>query len=231
MSLQKSFAHLLGLLLAVAAGVARPDVPAQLSRDSAPAVEARSDDQKRALAALDAAIVRFRALVDAVTDVQYKAVNNGFLEDFTTRGLALRKTYDPVAGHDLRLDLNIEYQRLVAWLVTQSRIMPVGNAERGSDLAVYFVRPAPANPVEVKASLEALDREIGRLPQRTNALPAGPNRIAEENRIKLIRERRAELEKGFTQDRWDALIGDLKKQWEHRASALKPASSPPAPAR
>lgn len=219
MTMQKSISHRFRLFLAVAASLAAPAVSAQPAQDSAPRAGARSNEQERPLVALDAAIGRFSALVDEVTDVQYQAVNKGFLADFTNRSLSLRNSYDQTACNDLRLDLNIEYQRLAAWLVTQSLSMPVGNAERGSDLTLYFVRPAPAKQSEMKAARDALDREIGRLQQRTNMLPAGPNRTAEENRIKLIRQRRAELETGFTKDRWDALIGDMKKQRQRTATA------------
>ncbi|MGH7959545.1 MAG: hypothetical protein ACREH8_21405, partial [Opitutaceae bacterium] len=200
-------------LSALAPGISLSAVFAQASTSVTATAEAHRKEQDAALNALDAAIARFEAFVNRVTDVQHKAVSKSFLDDFKERRSTLRRAYDQAAYNDLKLDLQIESQRLATWLVTTTMSVPVGNAERATDI-FYLRGPPPADPAETKSALEALDREIKRLEQRIHTVPAGPARDVEKLRLGSIEKRRAEFGEDPTRSRWDALVSELKKQWE-----------------
>jgi hypothetical protein len=75
-----------------------------------------SDAEKPILKNIDDAIARFDALLKTVTDVHERAAVKAFLDAQKDRRHQLRPGFDTSVSDNLRLDVEIEYQRLVAWL-------------------------------------------------------------------------------------------------------------------
>lgn len=98
----------------------------------------------------------------------------------------------------------------------KARTMAVANpasAATSADLANYKTNPSDENKADVKASLALLDAEIKRLDERCDHLPRGRERDATKLRIKALKERRGELAGDFRKARFDALMADVKAEW------------------
>jgi len=130
---------------------------------------------------------------------------------YETTMIDAKPQWDQVKYDELRYDINLQCQRLANWLAPLRTPPPATRAEGGAQLSVAKLNPSPANPAEVKAALDALDREIKRLDDQTTSMVIGSTtRDAEVARIKRLKERRAALGKEFTKANWDTLVADLK---------------------
>lgn len=79
----KSLISLLGLIPAAVLAFAMPTIGAQQATPAAvAAVPAYTDEQKTALKALDAELVRFDAMLEKDDDVQHKATVKAFIDAF-----------------------------------------------------------------------------------------------------------------------------------------------------
>jgi hypothetical protein len=201
-----SFApHLLAFVLATGA---LPELPAQAPASAAAEVStAQSDEQKAALQALDSDIVRLDALLEKITDVPLNATTRGFIDVFKAKRDALRKSYDQTKYDELKFETVAEFQRLHLWLRSpRERPLDPANPAR----VVFSLEPSPADPAEVAAALAAADGEIARLAEQAGRLAAGPARAGGAQRLKAIKESRANLGRAFTTPGWYALIAALK---------------------
>lgn len=201
---QKSLISLLGLLPAAVLAFALPTIGAQQATPAAAAeVPAYTDEQKAALKALDAELVRFDAMLEKDDDVQHKATVKAFIDAFKDRRDAMNKApFDQGKYDEIRFDINVEYQRLAMWLAAPIT-PPVGVKAAGvSEVAVYKLNPSPANKSDVQAALAAVDREIARL----------EGSATDKARIQGIKSRRAELNKSFTKAGWDGLLAEMQKR-------------------
>jgi hypothetical protein len=85
-----------------------------------PAASARpsyTDEQKRLLAALDAELVRFDAMLAKDTDAAHAASVKTLVDGFKARRDAMNQAaFDQGKYDELRFDINVEYQRLALWL-------------------------------------------------------------------------------------------------------------------
>ena len=89
-----------------------------LAEDAAksPPPPAYTAEQKAALDALDRVIARFETLLGRDDDTQHQAATKVVLDGFKQRRTAIRQTYDQARYDELRIDLNLEYQRLASWV-------------------------------------------------------------------------------------------------------------------
>jgi len=102
-------------LAAVALGVVASTLLADDASKS-PAPPAFTAEQKAALEKLDGVIARFETLLARDDDAKHKAATTAGLDDFKQRRDALRQTFDQSRYDELRVDLNLEYQRLASWM-------------------------------------------------------------------------------------------------------------------
>lgn len=151
MNLVRQFSSAVIALLAASAGWV--PLRAQEAPEAPPSAIQFTDTEKAALQTLDAAIARFDALLATVKDVHEKAAVVSFLDSLKDRRFHLRPGFDGSIFDNLRLDVEIEYQRLVAWLAptkpTRSTrrdiripLPPVASAASGSGVAVNQLSPA-----------------------------------------------------------------------------------------
>ncbi len=83
-----------------------------------------------------------------------------------------------------------------------------------ADLAAYKINPTDENKTDMKVSLDLLDDEISRLEQRVDNLPKGDARDATKVRVKALKERRSQLASDFRKARFDAVMADVKAEWQ-----------------
>ncbi|HWA09819.1 MAG TPA: hypothetical protein VG838_10245 [Opitutaceae bacterium] len=85
------------------------------AEEAAPAAKITAE-QKAALDVLDGVIARFAALLERDDDAKHKAATQERLDEFRQRRDALHRDYDQSRYDELRVDLNLEYQRLASWM-------------------------------------------------------------------------------------------------------------------
>jgi len=90
----------------------------------APPPPAFTAEQKAALDALDGAIARFDALIARDDDVPHQAATKAVLDEFKQRRAAIRQAFDQSRYDELRVDLNLEFQRLASWLAVPTTPPP-----------------------------------------------------------------------------------------------------------
>lgn len=194
-----------------------------------------TDEQKGLFKALDDCLARFDALLAKDTDVEHQALIGAYLngfhvhppaikEDdkllqlltgvfwpngFKDRAAALhRAPFDQQKYDELRMDIDVQYQRLSMFLAPPRT--PPRAKNQVPDVALARLDPSPSDKADVKAALDALDYKVKRLEEKNSALPPGPARDADATRIKNIKTGRAELAANFTKARWDAVVMQIE---------------------
>ena len=197
------------------------------------ASEAYSADRKAALAEIDAQIEAIERSLESAPDASTRETARQRLDELKKRRTELRKNYVAAKAAELRDDAVAEYQKAVAWTkgaLADAKDSVVGPKPGAADtaaaaanpqagaaaghLALYRLNPSAENKAEVKAALDALDDEIDRLEDHAEALPKGVEREALLKRVKALEAREDELESSFNRARWDALVSDLKSEWD-----------------
>lgn len=144
------------VLVGALAAAASPIVLlAQEAPESPEASGAFSEAELGALKPIDAAIARFDALLATVKDVHEKAAVKNFLDALKDRRHQLRPGFDASISDNLRLDVEIEYQRLVAWLAP---LKPTRGNRR--DITIPLPAVAAAMPAKA-AALTAAETKDG----------------------------------------------------------------------
>lgn len=202
------------------------------ARSEAAQAEATSAERKAALEAIDAQIKQIDRAVDNAPDDASKEAAKLRLKALKERRSDLRKDYAAAKAGELKADAKLEYEKVAAWTKDTARdvkekvagpevgpadtaraaVNPEANAAL-AQIAVYRLNPSPDNKTEVKAALEALDDEIDRLEDYADELPKGAERRSLEKRVKALEKRESALKRDFTKARWDALVADLKTEW------------------
>jgi hypothetical protein len=119
--------------------------------------------------------------------------------------------YDSVKYDELRYDINQMYQRIANYLAPLRTPLPTPPNELV--INPVDVHPNPANPADVKAALDILDREIKRMERAVAMKQGSAIPEVEESRISRVKQRREQLAKQFTKARWDELVADLKADY------------------
>lgn len=204
--------------------------------------EVRGDAAKVALEQLDLEMDRVDALLDNAPSQADRVAAKARLAVLKERRSELRKVYVKARYDELRADLLVEAERVSAWAKRKFSSDPAtkatdemntavkdakeaaqaaehrayaeaSSAEAATDIAVYKLRPTDTNKEEAKAGLKALEVNIDSLSARIDALPASEERSSALQRLRILKERRAELQSDFNKARFDALIDDVKHAW------------------
>jgi hypothetical protein len=206
------------------------------ARDQAAASEVYASERKLALAEIDAQIAAIEHSLHQAPDAATKDAARIRLDELKKRRTDLRKNYVSAKAAELRADANLEYRKAVAWTkgtisdvkdtvtgtkpTTSDTVAATTNPEAGgaaARLALYKLNPSPDNKAEVKAALEALDDEIDRLEDHADDMPKGPERDALRKRVEALEARKDALESDFSRARWNAVVADLKSEWDRIA--------------
>lgn len=95
---------------------------------------------------------------------------------------------------------------------------PTKPAEKAVDSASskiddYRADATELNKAEVKAALERLDTDIDLLAARIDSINEPARKQELTQRLKVLKERRKELNSEFRKARYDALSADVKSEW------------------
>lgn len=192
--------------------------------------EIRGDAAKVALEQLDLEMDRVDALLDNAPSQADRVAAKARLAVLKER------------RSELRADLRVETERVSAWTKRKFSSDPAtkatdemstavkdakaaaqaaehqayaeaSTADAATDIAIYKLRPTDTNKEEAKAGLKALEVNIDSLSARIDRLPDSEERTSAQQRLRILKERRAELQKEFNKARFDALIDDVKHAW------------------
>lgn len=227
----------LALALIALKPVLNADPVVESARDQAAASEVHASERKLALAEIDAQIAAIEHSLHQAPDAATKDAARARLDELKKRRADLRKNYVSAKAAELRADANLEYRKAVAW--TKGTIADVKETVSGTKpaasghvtattspeaagatarIALYKLNPSPDNKAEVKAALEALDDEVDRLEDHADDMPKSAERDALRKRVEALEARKDALESDFNRARWDALVSDLKSEWDRVAN-------------
>ncbi|HVS52378.1 MAG TPA: hypothetical protein VHD62_08485 [Opitutaceae bacterium] len=85
-------------------------------------------EQKAALEIADNVIAKFAALLAKDDDARHRAATQLLLDDYKKRRDALHQEFDQSRYDELRIDLNLEYQRLARWMAPPNNPPPAKNS-------------------------------------------------------------------------------------------------------
>ena len=217
------------------------------AKSDAAIAEIKGDAAKIALKELDTEIDRVDAMIENAPTSEDKAAAKARMEVLKQRRGELRRTYAQARYDELKADLRAEASRLSAWTKrtftrdpaekAADEIKDSARAAReaaatasdhvyaqaatvgaATDIADYKLRPTDTNKEEARAALKALNQRIALLGDRAKLLPAGPEREAAKSRVKALEARKDALEQEFNKARLDALIDDVKQEWQELRS-------------
>lgn len=227
----------LALALIALKPVLNADPVVENARDEAAASEVFASERKLALAEIDAQIAAIEHSLHQAPDAATRDAARVRLDELKKRRADLRKNYVAAKAAELRADANLEYRKAVAW--TKGTIADVKDTVTGTKpttpdtvatpttreagdaaarLALYKLDPSPDNKAEVKTALEALDDEVDRLEDYADDMPKGPERDALRKRVRALEARKDALESDFNRARWNAVVADLKSEWDRIAN-------------
>ncbi len=222
-------------VISAAADQVNPDVKrAEIRAESA---ENMTSDTKAALADLDREIESVERALDQAPTAEQKADLKRDLAAIKERRSELRKDYVEAKYQELKADSALAAKKVAAWTKDtyevakekvvgpeprlQDKAYAAVNLEANrarAELAIYRLTPNPENKKDVKVALKELDREIDRLDDYADELPKGEARSALERRVKALEQREKEIKRDFTKARWDALVEDIRKEWNDLVS-------------
>lgn len=207
-----------------------PDVLAAKTRSTVASMDAR--EHKAELDIIDRQIDAIEDDIDNAPEGPERDAARKRLEALKDRRSELRKDYVASKYDELKADVRTEYEKVAAWTEDKyqsvkeslsgpkpdatAQMSAMGNAHANAaraGIAVYEMHPSPENKAEVKQALAALDDEIEHLEDRIDEMPKGEQRTQLERRVNALEDRQDELEHNFTKARWDALVADVKAEW------------------
>src|SRR5258708_6125513 len=135
------------LLLSVTGGPSTPVMagqvsPGQLAEVAKPVANV---DHANAFAALEAQIACFDTLTAKVPDIQQRTAMKALLDGFKDRRDELHKNYNSDSYGDLRWDINVEYQRLVASFLGPTITASTANTHPPPPTPPFLRNPSPPN--------------------------------------------------------------------------------------
>jgi hypothetical protein len=169
-------------------------------------------DHSASLSVLDSQLACFDALIGKIPDIQQRAAAKALSDGFKDRRTDLQTTFNHDLFLDLRWEIDVEYQRLIAWFASPTVTVAVNAAQRPLGHPIELLRPDPSNKADVQVALDVLDRQIQALDERARSLPDNPGRAEELTRISQIKEHRARLGKDFTKQHWDEVTEAINAQ-------------------
>lgn len=180
---------------------------------------------KAALAQIDAELEHLDRLADAAPTPELKADAQTRYAALKERRNTLRQEFNTARYEVFKADLQAEKDRLSAWAKETFQTKPAASsalnattatADRTAEkIAEYRTESTDLNKAEVTASLARLDADIDLLAVKISAITNDPGRKAElDRRLQALKERRGALNSEFRRARYDALVADVKAEWD-----------------
>jgi DNA repair exonuclease SbcCD ATPase subunit len=178
---------------------------------------------KASLDAIDAELAHLDRLADSAPTPEQK-------NDIKARYKALKERRKDL-GHDFtrarydafKADLKMETDKASNWSKDTFQNKPSATSAAGATSVAatntadkiddYRVNNSDVNKAEVKASLAKLDADIDLLEAKIDSVQDPMRKDELKANLKALKERRDELKSDFRKARYDALVADVKGQW------------------
>jgi hypothetical protein len=203
-------------------------VPMVSGKETAPATAVESS--RSAIAQIDAELdLLARQVPAAPTPAQGEAIKSEY-NALKQRRNELKKDFTETRYDELSTDLQVAKDKVSAWAKEEaattnpkaSAAVSVTN-EKAADAAAkvedYRNESSDLNKAEAKAALYHLDTDINLLNAKIEAVLDPAQKSELKHSLKLLKERRAELTGDFRKARYDALVDDVKAEWNKVTSA------------
>lgn len=181
-------------------------------------------EAKAALAQIDAELEHLDRLADAAPTPQMKTDAQARYVALKERRNGLGKDFNRARYDAFMADLQAEKDRLSAWAKETFQTKPAASAalkttaasadQTAEKIAEYRTESSDLNKAEVKSALARLDADIDLLAVRIDAI-SDPDRKADLNQhLAALKTRRNGLNSEFRKARYDALVADVKSEWD-----------------
>lgn len=179
---------------------------------------------KAALQQIDAELAHLDRLADNAPTEADKAAAKARYAALKQRRDDLQKNFTRARYDAFKADVKAEWDKASRWGKDTFTNKPAANdaaetvedrsANAADRIAGYRTENSDLNKAEVKAALARLDVDIQLLESRISAI-SDPQRRAELNdRLRNYKARRDELNKDFRQARFEALVDEVKSEWD-----------------
>ena len=185
--------------------------------------ETNQAETKAALAQIDADLDRLDRLADTAAAPAQKAEAKARYAALNDRRNELKKQFTRARFETLKADLRAEMDGIAT--TAKETVTPPApgpgapnitsaTAESASEkIAIYRVDASTANKADVKAALARLDADIEMLDATIDSIADPASKSTLRVRFKALKERRSELNSEFRKARYDALVADVKDEW------------------
>ena len=185
--------------------------------------EMNKAEVKAALAQIDAELKQLDEMADAAPTAQEKADAKLRYQLLKERRNELKKDFNRARYEAFKSELKAEKDKVSAWAKQVFSTKPAASsatsattaaAEITADkIAEYRADSSALNKAEVKASLERLDADIDLLDAKIESVSDPVRKEELKAHLKALKERRSELNTDFRKARYDAILADVKAEW------------------
>lgn len=185
--------------------------------------EMNKAEVKAALAAIDAELNHLDALADNAPTPLEKADAKARYHALKDRRNELKQEFTRARYEAFKADLKTESDKAAAWARETFATKPAANSAAAATAATadataekiadYRNDASEVNQAEVKASLDRLDADIELLQAKIEAVTDPVRKDELKARFQALKDRRAELNSAFRRARYDALVADVKAEW------------------
>lgn len=185
--------------------------------------EMNKAEVKAALAAIDAELRHLDELADAAPTPAEKTDAKARYAALKVRRDELKQEFNRARYEAFKADLKAETDKASAWAKETFSTKPAASSAASATAATadttaakiadYRNDASEVNKAEVKASLDHLDADIELLQAKIEAVTDPIRKDELKVRFQALKDRRAELNSEFRKARYDALVADVKAEW------------------
>jgi hypothetical protein len=189
----------------------------------ADASELNKAEVKAALDQIDAELRHLDTLADAAPTPALKSEAKARHARLKETRAGLQREFTRARYEAFKADVKEETDRLGAWARETFTNKPAANSaastavdtaeNTAAKIADYRADASDVNKAEVKASLDRLDADIDLLDAKTDAVTDSVRKDELKVRLRALKDRRSELSSEFRKARYDALVADVKAEW------------------
>jgi chromosome segregation ATPase len=185
--------------------------------------ELSRDEVKMAIAQIDVDLDHLSQLANFAPTSSQKAEAKARYAVLMARRDELKKDFTRAQYEAFKADLQAEKDKVSVWTRDTFTAKPAAStavsatgatvSNAAEKVADYRNEATDLNKAEAKASLARLDADIELLTTKIDAV-ADPSRKDElKQHLKMLKDRRGELNREFLKARYDALVDDVKAEW------------------
>lgn len=185
--------------------------------------EMNKAEVKIALAQIDSELDHLDRLADSAPTPEQKADIKARYKALKERRKDLGSDFTRARYEAFKADLKVETDKVSDWSKDTFHNKPAASASSSATsmaasntadkISDYRDNSSDVNKAEVKASLARLNADIDLLEAKIDAVQDPVRKDELKQNLRAIKERRDELKSDFRKARYDALVADVKGQW------------------